>query len=258
MEVKLSFSDALKLDMERMELSEKTLGVAMGGISQQAIHKWIDRGFPPLYRLKDLIAVLGPDSAVSKLSNEDIYGAAPRLRTRIQNMADLPIMASKGSLGKGIVMRKGDAPRTSAEQRKHDAIMFAKEQRHQFLAALPSGLVRGAERPARVADFVFRTDYLSETLAVEMLCVHGNIASGNSAASLLTLLGVGKVRPDCRLLLLVVSDGEPRIPEITTATARLYGVEVRYVTNGAEAASVICELEGINPEAADFVEEPDA
>ena len=57
--------------MDRMEMSEAGLGQLIG-ISQQAIHKWIERGYPPLSRTKELRDLLGPNSNFAKISTEDL------------------------------------------------------------------------------------------------------------------------------------------------------------------------------------------
>ena len=80
MNAKNMFSEAMRADMERKELSEAALGKAIG-ISQQAVHKWIERGFPPLSRISDLRDVLGADGAFAKLSHEELFGKGQTSRT---------------------------------------------------------------------------------------------------------------------------------------------------------------------------------
>jgi predicted transcriptional regulator len=77
MTIELDFKQALRLDMERKGLSEAALGKALG-ITQQAVHKWLERGFPPLARLDDLLDVLGEGSEVSKLDHKSIYSGRSR------------------------------------------------------------------------------------------------------------------------------------------------------------------------------------
>jgi hypothetical protein len=67
----MNFSEALRLDLDRMELSEAGLGQLIG-ISQQAVHKWIERGYPPLSRTKELRDLLGPHSNFAKISTQDL------------------------------------------------------------------------------------------------------------------------------------------------------------------------------------------
>ena len=73
MELKMNFAEAMRLDMERKELSEAKLGEALG-ISQQAVGKWLQRGFPPLSRVQALKEILGENSNFAKLTHEDLYG----------------------------------------------------------------------------------------------------------------------------------------------------------------------------------------
>lgn len=80
MKIKLDFKDAMRLDMEKKELSEAKIGAALG-ISQQAVGKWLDRGFPPLSRVAELRAVLGENSNFAKLTHEDLFGDSKMSRT---------------------------------------------------------------------------------------------------------------------------------------------------------------------------------
>lgn len=80
MSEKLNFVQAMRKDMERKEMSEAAVGTALG-ISQQAVHKWLDRGFPPLSRVGDLHCLFGAQSELAKLSHEDLFGEGKVART---------------------------------------------------------------------------------------------------------------------------------------------------------------------------------
>ena len=80
MNAKNRFSEAMRADMERKELSEAAVGKALG-ISQQAVHKWLERGFPPLSRVNDLREVLGATGEFAKLSHDDLFGDGKTSRT---------------------------------------------------------------------------------------------------------------------------------------------------------------------------------
>lgn len=73
------FRTALELDMAQREMLERELGQRLG-VSQQSISKWKARNFPPLYRVKDLIEVFGPDSHIARLDLPNMLARTPRLR----------------------------------------------------------------------------------------------------------------------------------------------------------------------------------
>ena len=57
------FADALRADMAALGINPRILGQRLG-ITQQAVDKWIRRGFPPPNRIQDLVAALGRECAV--------------------------------------------------------------------------------------------------------------------------------------------------------------------------------------------------
>lgn len=69
------FSAALSADMSRLQLNDRQLGARMG-ITQQAVFKWRVRGFPPAGRVSALIAALGQNSEVAKLTPAEMFGAS--------------------------------------------------------------------------------------------------------------------------------------------------------------------------------------
>ena len=73
------FRTALELDMAQREMLERELGQRLG-VSQQSISKWKARNFPPLYRVKDLLEVFGPDSHIARLDLPNMLARTPRLR----------------------------------------------------------------------------------------------------------------------------------------------------------------------------------
>lgn len=238
--IKLEFKDALKLDMERLGMSEATLGRALG-IKQQAVHKWVSRNFPPISRLPELLTVLGPDSAVSKLSHEELFN--PRSRT-VAAPAAAPPAPSVARFHK---------PQSGDMLTARDKGLSAELE---FFEALPHRLRVNVQRVIEVAGAPLRPDYISTNVVVELVTLFHDVATRNTSAAMLELMVAASTMPGAKMLLLVVqSEGaeDKRLPAITRVAAAHYGIEIARVNSGTEAARKICLLEG-EPEAAEVVE----
>ena len=75
MDTQLSpFAAALRADMADLSINPRMLGQRLG-ITQQAVDKRARRGFPPPNRINDLVAALGRDSRVARLTTEEMFGS---------------------------------------------------------------------------------------------------------------------------------------------------------------------------------------
>lgn len=236
--VSLDFKQALLIDMERKGMTERALGQRLG-ITQQAIHRWVERGYPPLSRLDALVDALGPDSEVGKLSKDAIYH--PNTRTIRSAMLTLDSAPPDFSNYERVVQRhikyitpRQDAPNAGLEYGRQEQLGFGSElppamrERVEARVKLPSGQT-------------FQFDYLSHNLAAELVFVSNAAASANTGNTLLRLVTFAKaMNPDTKLMLIVVSrDPKVNLPPHVLAAARAFGVEIAEARSGIEAARVL-------------------
>lgn len=219
METVTTFKDALALDMERKGLTEAALGRLLNEerpITQQAINKWKARGFPPLERLERLKQVLGPDSFVSRLTPEQLYGTASRLMVYPTTVRTAAIKASDDWLHRqSLLMRKALG-------------------RHLLDMEPPVALVPGHH---------IRPDYVTDTHVVEVVYVQDGVASKNMSGAVLRLLTVSKAQA-LTPLLIVICAGTVTLPSQVAAACELYGVEVFRAGDGVMAAMHLRRLSG--------------
>jgi len=234
MTVDLTFKDALHIDMERKGLSEATLGKALG-ISQQAVHKWLERGFPPLSRLDTLLEVLGPGSEVSKLSRDRLYSS------RSRTVVSVPV----------------DRPARFSSEKYADIMEYAKRQTLNFVNMLPLDLAVNAHRVVKMGEATVRFDYLSSKLAVELLVVSGDATDRNTSAAMLKLVTFQKGQNDPMPVLLVISKEDRPLPPMTIHAARSFGITVQRAANGVEAARWVADAEGVSGNGYSYLLEPD-
>lgn len=227
------FKTAIQYDMDVKELSEAGLGKLMG-ISQQAVHKWIDRGFPPLSRLDELKGILGVHSKVAQMTHEQLFG--DRLsRTPKMPPADAPSAAQA-------------APRSKLAVESEMVRRFEAQESAQFKAHLPPALAHNLEikfSPDTLGR-AGRIDYASDDLVVEISYAHGAMWNQSWSAAMLRLMLYRDLAcPAARtVFLLVCVDKDARFPKLVTLAAEKYGVELVRVASGAEAAAFIAEAEG--------------
>jgi len=236
--MKLGFKDALKIDMERKGFSEASLGKALG-ISQQAIHKWFVRGFPPLSKLDALLAVLGPDSEVAKLDRDELYSS------RSRTPAAIPALGTIGYTS---------GPDSAGLRDLHNRVEMAASD------ALPPELRANLERAVTIGERVLRVDYMSPKLVAELVYTQGSSASRNTSSTMLQLLTVAACHPGTKPVLIVVrgDDGPERpLSRQVNAAAQQFGVEIVNVRSGPEAARAIAEREGITTVLPTYLMEPD-
>ena len=71
------FADALRAGTEALRINPRMLGQRLG-ITQQAVDKWIRRGFPPPNRINELVETLGRGGAVARLTPAKFHRPARR------------------------------------------------------------------------------------------------------------------------------------------------------------------------------------
>ena len=246
------FADALRADMAALGINPRILGQRLG-ITQQAVDKWIRRGFPPPNRIQDLVAALGRECAVAKLTPGEMFGKGDTGPRPVVGLT-----GAKSTVVSGLVAREGAptyrtkpaATTTAANVALREANEAAEKE---FLAALPADLhintlgVRTGppQGPARV----IRLDYASPKLLLDIKVRMAGGPPGSSAQQVLRLLAahnaIGQPDPP-RIVLALVSD----IPDAvlrkaeSNALAAQLGVEVWVCRSGAEVAARVCEVEG--------------
>lgn len=258
-DVSLDFKQALLLDMERKDLTERALGQRLG-ITQQAVHRWIERGYPPLSRLDALVAVLGPDSEVGKLSKDAIYSS--NARTIRSAMIPNSIILGDGPMGDTYshyykVIRPVAAIAKTVDPSPGE--VYKSYEEINFKAELTPAMRNCVEKRVKLpSGQTFAFDYLSDTLVAELTYVQQSHASSNTGNSVLRMLTLARaVNPALRMLLIVVSqDHKVNLPTHVVAAAEAFGVEIKYARSGVEAARIVALVQ----EAADttpVVSEPD-
>lgn len=226
MEIKMGFADAIKLDMEQKGMSEASVGKALG-ISQQAVHKWVERGFPPMSRMTELRALLGDNSQFAKLNHEDLFGGK-------QTRTPYPTRAPEGYQRYTDLLPSRPLPLSPVDK-------FAREQQQQFLGHLNGALHKNLERRTATGQL----DYASDKLAVEVAYVEGLKLSMNTSRAILELmLYRDTVVPTARPVMAWVGTLEGRrIPQSALIAAKTYGIESVQVSSGRELAELINKIE---------------
>lgn len=230
------FRTALELDMARHNMLERDLGARIG-VSQQSISKWKARNFPPLYRVKDLLAVLGPDSYVAKLDLPNRLAQTPRLRitepgtepTHVSRAPKFPTtehLAAVRQVGVNVIV-------------------------HDLEAALPGALKEyaGAEGPS-FRGKALKTEYHSPNLVV--FVKPGVSHSAHAATGVLTLAAAKAAlsclpNPQQFIMAFVLCPGVPADDVVHASTlhcAEALGVQVWVCGTMQELATRIEHTEG--------------
>lgn len=113
-----------------------------------------------------------------------------------------------------------------------------------FEEALPPHLRKFIEPTIRINDTPVRPDYLSPTLAVEIVKVRGRIADANTSQAVLQLLMIKRERPTVNLHIIVVSQEAHAIKAVVKAACAMYDITISYAESAAEAASLVVFYEG--------------
>ena len=247
------FRTALELDMARHNMIERDLGARLG-VRQQSISKWKARNFPPLYRVKDLIAVFGPESYVAKLDLPNKLAQTPRLRIAVPGTTPTQVQR---------------APRfTSVEHhaalRQAAAAVAAADTSTDIRSVLPEHLkpFAGAEGPLFNGK-PLKTEYSSPTLAASIK--PGVRHSALAATGVLTLAAA---RATCNaastptfVMAFVLEKGvlaDEVIHPSTLACADALGVQVWLADSVTELATRIQELEELRKHATSHMSEYEA
>lgn len=238
--------------MAALDINPRILGQRLG-ITQQAVDKWIRRGFPPPNRIQDLVAAVGRECAVAKLTPGEMFGSGDTGNRPVAGLAGAKSTAVSGHVvreGAPTYRTKPAATTTVAGVALCEANVAAEKE---FLAALPAdphintfGVRTGPPQgPARV----IRLDYASPKLLLGIKVRLAGGPPGSSAQQVLRLLAarntIGQLEPP-RIVLVLVSD----IPDAvlrkaeSNALAAQLGVEVWVCRSGAEVAARVCEVEG--------------
>lgn len=257
MTIELDFKQALRIDMERKGWSEAALGKALG-ISQQAVHKWLERGFPPLARLNDLLAVLGEGSEVSKLEHKAIYGGrsrSPRLYFIVENenpdhkFKVKPPSNPDESSGSGSASENSSKIVEAWNARYKSLLSSSLENSrivwNEFKEALPGELHCNLDRRVQNKHGSLEVDYASDRVVAEIVSVKSSAASHNISAKILQILTYAQMQnPDSIKLLLVATDSaELKLNNVASLATKAFDVHIKYVENGKEAAKIITDIE---------------
>lgn len=242
MDTQLSpFAAALRADMADLSINPRMLGQRLG-ITQQAVDKWVRRGFPPPNRINDLVAALGRDSHVARLTTEEMFGSpkAPAPQERRPNVATAP------------------APGASV-----DVLRRAQETaEREFVEALPRELrmntMHGRGGSCGGPPGI-RLDYCSNKLLLDVRVRLAGAGRPTAAPAALRLLAAhqqfSRTAPGAtprRMVLAVVTplpEDEARAGE-SLALAGQLGIEVWVCRSGAELAERVCDAEGYDSELA--------
>ncbi len=251
MTIELDFKQALRLDMERKGLSEAALGKALG-ITQQAVHKWLERGFPPLARLDDLLDVLGEGSEVSKLDHKSIYSGRSRTPRSVVFVSE-ELARQKQMMSFGVrsdISSETTANATHAWMDKFRSLTAQQFDSSKawtdFKNALPVELRGNLDRRVTTEHGSLAFDYASDRVVAELVSVKSMVASHNLSAKILELITYAHIiNPTIFKLLVVVTEAPPvKLSRIASTAAKAFGVHIEYVKNGEEAANLLTSIEG--------------
>lgn len=255
MTIELDFKQALRLDMERKGLSEAALGNALG-ITQQAVHKWIARGFPPLAKLDKLLAVLGEGSEVSKLSHKAIYSSRSRTPRHYITFTDKESDTTIKFQDSGIATYISDGSTTQQPSQMFEAwqakLKYLQSQQDdsspvwaEFKDELPEELHGNLDRQVPTERRPITYDYASANVVAEIVRVRSAVASHNSSMKLLQLITYAQMINPTMVKLLIVVTEEPRVRlnSVVSTAAKAFDVRVAFVKSGREAAQLVAEAE---------------
>lgn len=244
------FADALRADMEALRINPRILGQRLG-ITQQAVDKWIRRGFPPPNRINELVETLGRGGAVASLTPEQMYGASSA------DAADPPlgqtlVYGVREAAPRPYVAKPTAFKATDAELLRRTLAQAEKE----FGSALPTDLyaytLNGRGRMAGLSGTI-RLDYASPKLLLDIKARPVGVPHASSAQTVLRLLAAREVlarrdpgAPPPRMALALVSN-MPKDALLKTEShvlAAQLGVEIWVCASGTEVAALVCEAEG--------------
>lgn len=231
MEYGTKFREAFKVDLANAKMSEASLAKRLG-IKQQAVNKWVGRGFPPLSRLQELRDIFGPTSELSKMDHSALYGGgrtkAPKAEWSRQSEAK-----DAAEIGRDIV----------------DLRQRWTEQMREFQRHLPGRLRQNAIGrfvTGGPQNNVTRLDYASESVIAEVVIKDGQVVSKNTSAAILRMLTYKKQMESPAQLVLILLTSSPEAPmgSLFAPATKAFGIRVVHAGNPEDAAQQIAELEG--------------
>lgn len=222
------FKTALTMDMMLKGLNERTLGQKIG-VTQQAISKWVKRGFPPAYRWDQLKAVFGPDSHLARLTFERIATEANASRLRAEAPSNVPAVPEVAQIA-----------RVANTQRSLADIYGAEAAWMRVVKLLPPGVQEAAGRTNLPAGrFPATVDFFQFPVAVEFVVSHKAGVPTNLSQPLLKLAAIKKANPEVRTALCLLAPNGADNARTRLGYGELLGVETWVCATEEEAAIAI-------------------
>jgi hypothetical protein len=260
--------DAIDSDLDRLGLSEAELGNRLH-ITQQAINKWRRMGVIPFRKFDEVVAVLGPDSALAKLGIDGMFAAKENrhhiLAKAVEDRTLTPEQASeiayKGMPEPGAVLRdlrrvRGQlaglpvsyntdpVPARPTLRERQDARTALETA---FRDSLPEDLRQYVDRD--------RFDYHSPALVLEIRW-HEVRHLAISAPSILKAASA-RARGDAARAAVAVFGDDIHAPKLLLDDAKDLGVEVWMLRDMNDLVRRISEAEGIRSETVEAEEDYD-
>lgn len=248
--------DAIDSDLDRLGMSEAEFGAKLG-ITQQAINKWRRMGVVPFRKFDSVVAVLGADSAFAKIGVDGLFAAKENRHQIItQAMSSGEISSEqateiiyKGNPEPGAVVRDLRRARGSITNFKTQMYSLANHVERPSLAEQNREL--GMELQARLPEPLWphlnnrgRYDYISPKLVLETRAHSGDGPAINSGAVL--KIAAAKARGLAQHAVVAFVGAKVRVPDALAEDAKVLGVELWTVPDGAALAARITALEGVN------------
>jgi hypothetical protein len=245
----VGFKAALDADMLRKGINERLLGQTLN-VSQQSISKWRHRGFPPLYRVRQLVEYFGPNSDIAKLDFVNLMVDTPRVRVQppvnvLPSMTDRQFGLGAAGAVAGDVQGSENLAifLRSAPQRER----YYAEQMMDFRSALPAELREYVQRNGsrmEVGQAQLKLDYLSGRVAAIINAQWPADATTGKSQYLLELAAVKTQHAGLHVVLFICCPDEAKaIGATRRLLAEVLGVEVVTVPRGAEIVGHLRRLE---------------
>lgn len=254
------FSTALRWDLLQRDMTVGDLARRIG-LTQQAVDKWLARGFPPPKRYEELVAVLGPNSAVAKLTHAELYASktqhgvesVSRLRTLPEVVDVLPKSIAAAPALQAPPPPVDAAPALPAPVAGDKG--YYTQSNTEFVTALPPGLRDNAERPCWVerggSVYNLRLDYASPTLLLEVgppvKTGHWSAGISSRAMRLLAARMLSNRSPRIVLAFVGAAHIARRAAGVSDEEllAEMLGVETWCCATGVELALRVASVEGV-------------
>jgi hypothetical protein len=233
----MDFRTALDEDMRNKGTNERLLG-QMLGVTQQSINKWRQRGFPPLYRIEQLIQYFGPNSHIARIDFNKMVREMPRAR----------VVPPAGTPGTELLPAYAPPP-DAVRGLGHDRATWAREQELQVRRLLPPALSGHWEQRMMLGNAAATFDFVCDRLVLDVAAVPpGAQVIGSPSKSMLLLAAARMVRPGVRAVYGVLTDcpdTSRMLPQPRVEAAKLLGVEVIFFRTAHELAVFITQACGL-------------